>query len=255
MKRILIISFLLSLAITLTSLKIKDSISHNNPNAYDASSGRMELELKKFDYVSVCCGINLHLKAEETGIFYAEGADEHLDKLQIEYKGKTLYIKRKNEGGFKYFKGDWKGGRIDVYLSSAGMTGLSASSGSNVENSETYKTGNLDIDISSGANINLKLNVDNLNVESSSGSSANISGIALDAEFDSSSGSSCNAKTMSVYKSLRTEASSGSSIQVTAHGKVWGDASSGGSIEIYGYPHQFDKDESSGGSVVLLNKK
>lgn len=212
---------------------------------------RKELDLQKFNKVSVCCGIKLHLFTEKDDVFYAEGKDDDLEELKIRYKDEKLSISRDNDGWWDIFKGD---GTIDVYLSAKGMNAISASSGSEVIMEGAYKTSSLNIDFSSGSEGKFELNTDKLYVECSSGSALALSGISLDADIDLSSGSECDARNLSVYKGARIEASSGASLELTSHGKVIGDVSSGAEIKIYGYPTEVKKEESSGGSIKLVNK-
>ncbi|HKK88161.1 MAG TPA: DUF2807 domain-containing protein [Saprospiraceae bacterium] len=212
---------------------------------------RKELDLQKFNSVSVCCGIKLHLLTEKDDVFYAEGKEKDLEELKIHYKDEKLGISRVNDGWWGIFKGD---GKIDVYLSAKGMNAISASSGSEVFMEGAYKTSTLNIDFSSGSEGTFDLNTDKLYVECSSGSALALSGISLDVDIDLSSGSECEARNLSVYKNARVEASSGASLELTSHGKVIGDVSSGSEVKIYGYPTEFIKEESSGGYIKLINK-
>jgi hypothetical protein len=215
---------------------------------------RKELDLQTFKRVSLCCGIKLHLLTEEDNVFYAEGSEDDLDNLKIQYKNDKLSIYREKDGwrGWNLFKGD---GPIDVYLSAKGMKAIAASSGSKVVMTGAFKTSSLEIDFSSGAQGRFDLNTDRLRVECSSGSEVEISGISLDVEIDVSSGSECEARNLSVYKSVNIEASSGATVELTCHGSVKGDVSSGAEIEIYGYPNAVDKEESSGGYLKLVDRK
>ena len=247
MKKLILLVSLLIASLLLSAW----SYEFMNENKEFTPQLRKELDLQQFERVSVCCGIKLHLLTEKDDLFYAEGKEEDLKKLKIQYKDEKLSISRNNDGWWSIFKGS---GTLDVYLSAAGMNDISASSGSEVVTEGAFKTSSFNIDFSSGAEGTFQLNTDKLFVECSSGSALALSGISLDVDIDLSSGSECDARNLSVYKSARIEASSGATVELTSHGKVIGDVSSGAEIKIYGYPTEIKKEESSGGYVKLVNK-
>ncbi|MBZ9628543.1 DUF2807 domain-containing protein [Psychroflexus sp. CAK57W] len=111
----------------------------------------------------------------------------------------------------------------------------------------------LDLETSSGSEANLILKLDDLFVDSSSGSSADIEVNAISTKVESSSGSDVFLKGSSGQLEVRT--SSGSSVNSKAleSEKVTAKASSGSSISVYPL-EDLEAETSSGGNVYYYNK-
>ena len=128
------------------------------------------------------------------------------------------------------------------------ISGLSASSGSEINSTTTLITNNINAKSSSGSRINIEVEADTITLESSSGSTIESSGKALKLETTSSSGSSIDAKNLQANEVI-AQATSGSSTSVYPIVKLNAKASSGSSINYYKVPKTIAKEESSGGSV------
>lgn len=111
----------------------------------------------------------------------------------------------------------------------------------------------LDLETSSGAEANLILNLDDLFVDSSSGSYANLEVNAISAKIESSSGSNVNLKGSTSNLEIRTSSGSSVNAKELISESVISKASSGSSISVY--PIKDLKAEiSSGGDVNYYNK-
>ena len=128
------------------------------------------------------------------------------------------------------------------------ISGLSASSGSEINSTTTLITNNISAKSSSGSSIHIEVEADAITLESSSGSTIEASGKALKLETTSSSGSSIDAKDLQANE-VTAQTTSGSSTSVYPILKLEAKASSGGSIDYYKVPKTIVKEESSGGSV------
>ncbi|MFD0933200.1 GIN domain-containing protein [Psychroflexus salinarum] len=128
---------------------------------------------------------------------------------------------------------------------------LDLSSGSEVTLDLNVRS--LDLETSSGSEVTLVLNVDDLFVDSSSGSSANLDVNGISTQVESSSGSDVFLKGSSRQFEVRT--SSGSSVNSKAFEseKVTAKASSGSSISVYPI-EDLKAETSSGGAVYYYNK-
>lgn len=128
------------------------------------------------------------------------------------------------------------------------ISGLDASSGSEITSSGVLITENIDVKSSSGSQINITVEADAIKVESSSGSSIEADGKALKLETASSSGSTIDAKNL-MANEIIAKTESGSSTSIYPILKLEAKASSGSSISYHKSPKTLSKEENSGGSV------
>jgi hypothetical protein len=126
--------------------------------------------------------------------------------------------------------------------------GLSTSSGSEITSVGTLITENIDVESSSGSQINITVEADAIKIESTSGSNIEVGGKALKVETSSSSGSTIDAKNLMANEVI-SQTSSGSNTDVYPIVKLEAKASSGSNISYHKIPKTVSKEESSGGSV------
>jgi hypothetical protein len=126
---------------------------------------------------------------------------------------------------------------------------LSSSSGATISNTAVIKISSLDLDASSGSEIDLSLEVENLISESSSGSEITLKGKALKLEATSSSGSEINASEL-LANNVIAGSSSGSSVDVHPIISLDAKASSGSAIKYFNMPTTITKNSSSGGTIT-----
>lgn len=108
------------------------------------------------------------------------------------------------------------------------------------------------VDSSSGSDVNLDVNAIKVDVESSSGSDVNIKGKTSELRVETSSGSSVDAKELK-SEDVTTKASSGSSITTYPIVNLKAETSSGGDVYYYNKPSgllELNKSK-SGGSIKL----
>lgn len=181
--------------------------------------------LTGFNEISSSAGVNVVLKQGPYSVT-AEERDGNFDKLVLETRGSKLVIGRKNE--WFSFGG---GPRYTVTVSAPDITAISASSGSDLDG-KGISFRNLEVHISSGADVRLDGQCAELEVHVSSG--ADFKGEGLKCE------------------TARVSASSGAGAHAFATKVAKGDASSGGGVTFHGAPAQLEKHTSSGGSVRSL---
>jgi hypothetical protein len=126
--------------------------------------------------------------------------------------------------------------------------GLNANSGSEIASLGTLITENIDVESSSGSQINITVEADAIKIESTSGSSIEVGGKALKVETSSSSGSTIDAKNLMANEVI-SQTSSGSTTSVYPIVKLEAKASSGSNISYHKIPKTVSKEENSGGSV------
>lgn len=128
------------------------------------------------------------------------------------------------------------------------INGLDTSSGSEITSSGALITENVNVEASSGSQININVEADAIKIESSSGSSIEASGKALKLETSSASGSKIDAQNLMANEVI-SQTSSGSSTNVYPIVKLEAKASSGSHISYHKNPKTLSKEENSGGSV------
>ena len=132
-----------------------------------------------------------------------------------------------------------------IYVTLPEVTGLYASSGSDLVSQGVIEADKIKLDSSSGADINVELDADEVDANSSSGSDIRINGQANLLYADASSGSDIRAKEFLV-KTCNASASSGADISVNVSESLTADASSGADISYTGEANVQTKKSVSG---------
>ncbi|MDC6352232.1 DUF2807 domain-containing protein [Zeaxanthinibacter sp. PT1] len=120
-----------------------------------------------------------------------------------------------------------------VYVSLPSVTALRGSSGATLVSSEAIKGEQINVDASSGADLELELYADEIDLDSSSGAMVNLKGEANMLHVDSSSGANVRASDLRT-KRCNADASSGSNVHVNVTDDLTADASSGANIRYSG---------------------
>lgn len=175
-----------------------------------------------FDKVDVSAGVEVVLAQGGFNVNAESPDGSSLDNLIVEVHGKTLRISRKQT------MMNWGGPRYRVSVSAPAYSAFEASSGSSVDGAG-LQLADLDVDVSSGAQMHVSGVCKTLRVEISSGAS-----------FD---GEDLKCETANI------DASSGAHAEAFAARTADGNASSGASVTFHGNPASLEKDSSSGGSV------
>lgn len=185
-------------------------------------------DLSGFDAISVSAGITAEVEVGGDFSVRAEGSSEALERLDIRVRGDELDIGRKSRFGFNWGRNE----RVTVYVTLPALNGLDVSSGASAD--------------ATGVEAN------RFNLEASSGASVDVSGVCGDINVDVSSGASADASALECETGT-AGASSGASARLFTSQSINADASSGGSIRVYGNPGNTNIDRSSGGSVKIAN--
>jgi hypothetical protein len=237
MKRII---FLLSLILpTLLSCQIKAD------NWFKSVSGNGNVtketrNIESFDGIKASAGINVFLFQGNEEKVVVE-ADENLHNcIRTEVKGSTLhcYI----DCNIHFSK------KMNVYVNYKMLNKINASSGSDVSGETLLKTENLDIEVSSGADVKIEVEAQSVNCGASGGSDAVIKGKAENFQGNACSGADIKANELTV-KTCNVSASGAGDIRISVTDRIRANASSGGDITYYGNPEVEHIEESSGGDV------
>ena len=195
---------------------------------------------ENFDRVKVGQGIELYITQESKTSLVVK-ADENLQRMiRTEVKDGVLIISSKRNIRRAKSK--------RVYLSTATINGIKATSGSDVVTEGVITADTFDASTSSGADARIEVNAETVNTNSSSGADLRIKGTANYHTAKASSGASIKAYGLE-SKNVNAKVSSGANIDVHASSSLTAKASSGGDIDFRGNPKQIDKRKSSGGSI------
>ena len=136
-----------------------------------------------------------------------------------------------------------------VLLNFKNLNSIKANSGSDLLSTHQLNFNDLNLEATSGADINLELIAEQVICYSSSGSDIKLKGKSNTLKVNSSSGSDINAKDLK-SNIVNANASSGSDIIIHASKKLNADANSGADIIYYGNPEEVSKSDGASGSIV-----
>ena len=193
-----------------------------------------------FNEIKVQQGIQVFLTQGNSTELKVEADENIIDLLITEVKDNQLKI---------YFEKNVNRAKArNVFLSTAVIKKIKASSGASVKSENTFQVISLDLDASSGSSIKVYVNADDITTETSSGANIRVYGKSKSFSGRASSGSSIDADELEAIDAY-AKASSGANININVTGKLTAKASSGGDIDYEGSPTDINKDTSSGGSV------
>lgn len=201
---------------------------------------KQDREIGSFTEISASSGLDVYVTQGDKESVSVE-ADENLLKLIVtEVKGNELILKTKEN--IRSAK------KLSVYVTLVNINEIDISSGCDFETRGVIQSEKLDIEVSSGADAKLELNVGDLSCSVSSGADAILNGKANTFHGKASSGSDLKASEL-IAKTCFAKASSGGDVSVYAEEEIEANASSGGDISYYGNPKKVNASSSSGGDV------
>ncbi|MDA3928400.1 MAG: DUF2807 domain-containing protein [Prolixibacteraceae bacterium] len=231
----------------LTTVMLTMLIS-TNANAWNWSksvrgNGNVTKELRdvsSFSGVKASSGINVYLFQGDNEKVVVE-ADENIQECIItEVDGSVLNC---------YFDCNIRHStKLNVYVNFKNLNKIKASSGSDIYGETLIETDELEIEVSSGADVKIEVEANEVDCDVSSGADATIKGKSNHFEGSASSGADIKAAGLKV-KTCKASASSSGDIKIAVSEKIKASASSGGDVTYYGNPTVEHISESSGGDV------
>ncbi len=231
-------------AIVIAVVALLFSSCNGNFNLGVQGNGNVKSETRnlneKFTKIEANEGLNVTVEqSNSTGIIVE--ADENLIQL-IETKvenGVLILSTKKQIGNYE---------KLNVIIKMPVIEALTSESGSSLKTINTIKGAKIQLESSSGSNLNANVSYDLVEASSSSGSELNIEGIALKLETSSDSGSDLNAERLTANEVI-SSADSGSETKVNPKVSLKADANSGANIIYKTEPKSINKTEDSGGSI------
>lgn len=193
-----------------------------------------------YDHIEVSRGLDVYLTQSETESLKVQ-ADENLHDIIItEIEDNTLKIYADENIKYSEVK--------KVMLSFKDISKISAASGSDVYGTNIIRSENLELEIASGADMELEVEIQSLRCVASSGGDLNIKGTADTLKVTASSGGDVNAKDLSTLITHAT-VSSGADIIVNVSKELTAKAESGGDIRYTGNPEKVNKSNGVSASI------
>ena len=199
-----------------------------------------DYNVEQFKNVSVSSGMELILTQDSTISVKVATYENIHEYINVEVVDSTLKFTKDLEVSFR-------NPEIKIYVNVAYLEEIKASSGSDLNLSSGWKADELEIEVSSGASAEGRLEVRELSLTMSSGSDAKFTGKADEFSIESSSGSNFKGFDLEAVN-VETDLSSGSYAEVFATGFLKARASSGATVKYKG-TNQLEVKTSSGASV------
>ncbi|KKN14842.1 hypothetical protein LCGC14_0991990, partial [marine sediment metagenome] len=171
-----------------------------------------------FTEVSISEGLMVYLVQADEFKIDVEADENVIDLIATDIKNGKLRIHAKENIGQA---------TKNIYVSLPEIEVLQSSSGAHLEVKNVINSDKLEVDGSSGAQLEIELIANTLDLDASSGANLTISGKANRAQVDVSSGGNINATKLNA-KICDAEASSGGNLKIQVSDALTADASSGG---------------------------
>ena len=195
-----------------------------------------------FTKVKGSSGIDVYLTEGSENKVTVEADENLLEIIETTVDNGKLRIRTANNTNIGRAKAK------KVHVTYVSLTSVEASSGADVIGNSVIKTENLNLDTSSGADLELEILAKEVYAETSSGSDMKLSGKATKLSAKASSGSDLNAKELMVVD-CNADVSSGADITVNVKDRLDAEASSGGDINYYGDPTSVSNRGSRSGGI------
>jgi len=193
-----------------------------------------------FNSVKISRGLDVYLTQSDSDKLTVE-ADENLHEIiTTNIKNNVLYISTTENIGRSSSK--------KVLLHFKDLESIKATSGSDVFATNTIKAIHLELETSSGSDMELHVEAETVSCHATSGSDLELSGKTQTFIADASSGSSIEADNLESINA-QVKASSGAEINVNTLKKLTAKTSSGGDIHYVGTPESIEKNDGVSGSI------
>lgn len=210
-------------------------------------NGQSVRDVGNFDEVSASSNVSVKLiKSDKQKVEFKMTRGDEADFV-AKVKNNRLILKVKS-GILNY--GNKSKAQVKVYYTD--LYGVSASAGASIKSDDLINTSKMDVDVSSGARIDIEVETEKLSADASSGGRMSLEGSAKNGDFDVSSGANLDASDM-ICDNVTADASSGGDLQVHANKKLNADVSSGGSIRYSGDAEYVNTDKSWSGQVKKVH--
>ena len=195
---------------------------------------------ESFNKIKASQGLDVYLTQGNNESIVVEADENLLELIKTEVRNNELRIYTEKNIGYASSK--------KIMVTFKDISGIESTSGSDIKSTNIIKVDNLELNTSSGSDMNLSVETNQLNCHSSSGSDLRLSGITDKLIAEASSGSDIKAGDL-ISQSSQVKATSGSDITINTAKELTARANSGGDIKYYGNPSVVNKDGGPSGSI------
>lgn len=232
--------------VIITSLLSLFFFSCNFDGVFNQLDGKGEIitqehEIEAFNQITVEKGWDVVLIKSDQPKLVVKANENLLENLKFSVSNQLLSISSKKNIG----RADAK--KIQVYYTDK-LQKIASQSGAEITSNEVLKQDKLQIDASSGSEIELQLQTQSTEAKTSSGADMELTGSSDNFESKASSGAEIDAQNL-ITKSASASASSGSEITLSVSENFTAKTSSGGEINYYGNPKSTSLNNSISGSI------
>ena len=193
-----------------------------------------------FNTIKISRGLDVYLTQSDSESLRVE-ADENLhDIITTNIENDVLVITARENIGRSSAK--------KVMLHFNHISAIKATSGSDVVSTNTIRVSDLEINSTSGSDIELSIDAESVNCHSTSGSDIELKGKTNSFIAEATSGSSIEAEDLNTLNA-QVKATSGANIRVNTSKKLTAKASSGGDIRYSGNPEVIKTSDGVSGSI------
>lgn len=175
-----------------------------------------------FNSVEVSHGIDVELSMDQNPKVLVIADENLVDLITTEVKNNTLHITAEK------IIGNAKSKKVQVGVKS--LTGLKASTGSNLWSEGTLLAGDLAVHASSGGEISITVDAKSLQLSASSGADLQVEGKTVDLTAKASSGAHVDSGDLQA-QNIQAKASSGGNVVVVKADNITIDEGSGGHVQ------------------------
>ena len=195
---------------------------------------------ENFENIKVSQGIEVIITQSNDKLVSVETDANIQEHIIIKVENNTLIVKADENYNTS------KSPRVTVNMST--VKELKSSSDAEISSTNVLKSNDIEIEASSGSEINIDVESENITLKSSSGSEISVNGKAINLEINASSGAQIEAQEL-LANDINVIASSGSDVSVFPILDLKAKATSGANVAYHKIPKTITVVESSGGNV------
>lgn len=231
--------------ISLISLMSLSTFAQDKTIVNDANAEKRTLS-SSFSAITISDGVDLYLtQGNEESIAVSASEQKYMDRFKTVVEDGNLKIYFENKG--LNWVGSEKR-KLKAYVSFKSLENLHASSGASVNMKSALTVNKLNCSFTSGSQFTGEVNITQLSVSQNSGSSIEIFGKTGELQVDVSSGAIFKGYELAV-DFCEAKATSGGGVRITVNKELNAKANSGGGIRYKGTAVIKDLDVNSGGMV------
>lgn len=230
---------LLLLIITLSSWGTKKDVK---------GSGKIRKEQKEvayFEGINVSSAIHVYLKQGDVQTVEIEGDDNIVPFIQAKVRDQVLYLSLEGPSNVNNFSPVLP---MNVYVTLKKLREIEANAASKVEGQSVFTVEKLELDITSAANLNLKVEGESIEMEVSAAAKATLEGNINNLEVDLSGASKLDASDLQALKA-DIETSGASSATLNVKDELQYDVSGASKLTYTGHPRIYKAEVSAAGKV------